>query len=84
MTEPEDLASAVTWVEETGLALLHEGEAVVSGVARPAVLGPLADDALSTVEYVFPVEVTLRVLPAEPTDAGSSAVADLGQQLRHG
>ncbi|GAB3344916.1 hypothetical protein [Modestobacter lapidis] len=83
MTGPEGLAADVAWVEETGLAMLHEGEAVVSGVARPAVLGPLQDDALSTVEYVFPVEVALRVLPAEPAD-GAYGVADLGQQLRHG
>jgi hypothetical protein len=47
-------------VEETGIALVHEGELILPAAGSEAHAAQASDDTRATIIYYFPVEVEVR------------------------
>jgi hypothetical protein len=58
VTEPRAIR-----VDETGIALVHEGELILPAPGSEAELEAVAGDARATIVYYFPVEVEVRAAP---------------------
>jgi hypothetical protein len=59
-------------VTRDGLAVVHQGELILPAAGSEAEAEQVADDARATVEYVFPVEIEVRLAGA-PVDADAIA-----------
>ena len=50
-------------VRSTGIALVHKGELVLPAAGSEAEAEAVLDDAQSTIQYFFPVEIEVRGAP---------------------
>jgi hypothetical protein len=54
-------------VEETGIALVHEGEMILPAAGSQAQAERVIADSLAVIHYHFPVEIEVRAAP-DPID----------------
>jgi hypothetical protein len=69
-------------VLETGIALVHEGELVLKPAAGHAAAAVVADDARTSIQYYFPVEIEVVAGPP-PVDHHALAQLTLAQLATH-
>ena len=76
-------ASRGARVRRTGIALVHQGELVLPAAGSEAEAETVLDDAQSTIQYFFPVEIEVRGAPEghHPSVAAELALRRLARGL---